>query len=178
MGYPFNQLSFGVDKQGINTVVEIPKGSMLKAEWDRHQEYFVLDRVEPGIFLKPVNYGFIPQTLDEDQDELDTLIVTAEPLPMGLVLTNAQVIGVVNFRDGEEMDHKVVVVPEDDRHYGAIKTIEDLGAVWQQQIEHHFTHYKDLKQPGSTEVLGFGSSEEAWQIITECVSRAAADPWW
>jgi hypothetical protein len=82
MGYPFNKLPFGKDGEYITTVIEIPKGSMLKVEWRRHEEFFALDRVEPGIFAKPTNYGFIPQTLDEDGDELDVLLVTGEGLPM------------------------------------------------------------------------------------------------
>src|SRR6266404_889869 len=98
MSYPFNHLPFGKDQEFFYTVVEIPKGSMLKVEWRRHEEYFALDRVEPGIFAKPVNYGFIPQTLDEDGDELDVLLVTGEPLPMGLVV-ESRVIGMVDFED-------------------------------------------------------------------------------
>ena len=70
MGYPFNNLSFGKQGEFVRTVIEIPKNSMLKIEWNRQDEFFVLDRVEPGIFAKPANYGFIPQTLDEDGDEL------------------------------------------------------------------------------------------------------------
>ena len=61
MGYPFNNLPFGGDRKYITTVIEVPKGSMLKIEWDRHNEYFALDRVEPGIFAKPVNYGLFPR---------------------------------------------------------------------------------------------------------------------
>src|SRR6201995_5131091 len=101
----------------VNTVVEISKGSMLKIEWDRKRAAFMLDRVEPSIFAKPTNYGFIPQTLDEDGDELDTLVVTEEPIPTG-VWTAARIIGVLNFEDGGEADHKVVVVPADDRKTG------------------------------------------------------------
>src|SRR5215469_6120067 len=82
----------------VNTVVEIPKGSIMKVEWDREHAAFTLDRVEPSIFAKPVNYGFIPQTLDEDGDELDTLIVTDEPLATGIWL-QARIIGVLNFED-------------------------------------------------------------------------------
>jgi inorganic pyrophosphatase len=86
MGYPFNKLAFGKDGEFITTVIEIPKGSTLKVEWRRHEELFALDRVEPKIFAKPTSYGFIPQTLDEDGDELDVLLVTNEPLPTGLVI--------------------------------------------------------------------------------------------
>lgn len=158
----------------LNTVIEIPKGSMLKIEWDRKRAAFMLDRVEPAIFAKPVNYGFIPGTLDEDGDELDTLVVTDEPIPTGVWL-EAKIIGVLNFEDDGEMDHKIVCVPADDRNTGdSISTLNDLGARWQQQIEHHFTHYKDLKKPGSTKVLGWGDANDAKKIIAECVNRFVA----
>jgi inorganic pyrophosphatase len=131
----------------------------------------MLDRVEPAIFAKPCNYGFIPQTLDEDGDELDLLIVTEEPLPTGIWL-EAKVIGIMNFEDDGEMDHKVVVVPADDRHTGDnINSLEDLGQRWIDQVQHHFTHYKDLKKPGSTKVLGWGNIEDATTIINECIER-------
>lgn len=178
MGYPFNSLSFGEDNSHITTVVEIPKGSMLKIEWSRKKEYFLLDRVEPQIFAKPVNYGFIPQTLDEDGDELDTLIVTAEPLPTGVVIEEARVIGVMFFNDGGEVDNKIVCVPSDDRHYGKIESIDELGDAWRKQIEHHFMHYKDLKKPGTTHVTGFGGVKEAWEVIEDCKKRAESDKWW
>jgi inorganic pyrophosphatase len=169
----FNQvLSPGDYENGlVNTVVEIPKGSTLKIEWDRKRAAFVLDRVEPSIFTKPVNYGFIPQTLDEDGDELDTLFVTDEPVPTG-VWSEAKIIGILNFEDDGEMDHKVVCVPADDRNTGdKINSLDDLGKRWQDQIVHHFTHYKDLKKPGSTKVLGWGDAEEAKKIIAECIER-------
>lgn len=155
----------------VNTVVEIPQGSFLKVEWDRKRAAFMLDRVEPAIFAKPCNYGFIPQTLDEDGDELDTLIVCAEPLPTGIWL-EAKIIGILNFEDDGEADHKVVVVPADDRNTGdRLNSLEDLGERWKQQIEHHFTHYKDLKKPGSTKVLGWGDAEAAKQVIEESIAR-------
>lgn len=155
----------------VNTVVEIPEGSSLKIEWDRERACFMLDRVDPSIFAKPCNYGFIPQTLDEDGDELDTLIVTNEPLPTGIWL-EARIIGVLNFEDDGEMDHKIVVVPADDRDSGdAIQLLDDLPEQWKKQVHHHFTHYKDLKKPGSTKVLGWGSIEDAQHIIAECITR-------
>lgn len=156
----------------VNTVVEIPKGSTNKVEWDRQRAAFTLDRVEPKIFAKPVNYGFIPQTLDEDGDELDTLVVTDEPIATGVWL-KAKIIGVLNFEDDGEADHKVVVVPADNRQTGdSVKTLDDLGSRWKEQIEHHFTHYKDLYKPGSTKVLGWGDIEQAKQIIAQSIERA------
>ena len=127
MGYPFNKLTFGEDGKTIRVVIEIPKGSSLKAEWRRHEEYFALDRVEPDIFTKPTNYGFIPQTLDEDGDELDVLMVTDEPLPMGLVIDEARVIGMVDFEDDGENDHKIICVPADDRNNDKVTHVDQLG---------------------------------------------------
>ena len=155
----------------VNTVIEIPMGSSHKIEWDREHAAFTLDRVEPSIFAKPVNYGFIPQTLDEDGDELDTLVVTDEPLTTGVWL-KAKVVGILNFEDDGEMDYKVVCVPEDDRNTGdSVNSLGDLGERWKQKIEHHFTHYKDLKKPGSTKVMGWGDASEAQKIIKECIDR-------
>ncbi|HYH35986.1 MAG TPA: inorganic diphosphatase [Candidatus Saccharimonadales bacterium] len=169
----FNQVLDPGDYQNgiVNTVVEIPQGSFLKIEWDRKRAAFMLDRVEPAIYAKPVNYGFIPRTLDEDGDELDTLVVCGEPIPTGVWL-EARIIGVMNFEDDGEMDHKVVVVPADDRDTGdSIKSLDDLGERWKQQVTEHFTHYKDLKKPGTTNVLGWGDAEDAKKIITESIER-------
>ena len=155
----------------VNTVVEIPKGSNLKIEWDRKRAVFMIDRVEPKIFAKPVNYGFIPQTLDEDGDELDTLVICSEPIPTGVWLS-AKIIGILNFEDDGEMDYKIIVVPADDRDTGdSINSLNDLSERFRAQIVEHFTHYKDLKKPGTTNVQGWGDVEQAKKIIEECINR-------
>lgn len=171
----FNKILDAGDVDGgvINVVSEIPQGSQLKIEWRRDKGIFQLDRVEPFIFAKPTGYGFIPQTLDEDGDELDVLIVCNEAIPTGVAM-EARVVGIMNFEDDGEMDHKVVVVPADDRHSGdAVKSLDDLGQRWMDMVQHHFTHYKDLKKPGSTKVLGWGSIDEAKQTIKACATRWA-----
>ena len=115
-----------VDSGIINVVNEIPAGSNHKIEWNRKLAAFQLDRVEPAIFSKPTNYGFIPQTLDEDGDELDVLLVTEQPLATGIFL-EARVIGVMKFVDDGEVDDKIVCVPADDRNNGNVyKTLSDL----------------------------------------------------
>lgn len=158
----------------INTVVEISKGSMLKVEYNREKGTFELDRVEPEIFAKPTNYGFIPGTLDDDGDELDTLIICPEALPLGVVV-DARIIGVLNFEDDGEQDHKVICVPADDRDSdNAIKSLADLPERWKQKIEYHFSTYKDLKKPGTTKVLGYGDVEDAKRVIEDCIERYAA----
>lgn len=169
----FNQILTPGDVDGgiINVVIEIPQGSNNKIEWNREKAAFQLDRVEPTIFAKPTNYGFIPQTIDEDGDELDALIITDQPLVTGIFLT-AKVIGVLKFIDDGEVDDKVIVVPADDRQTGdAINTLDDLNSQLKKQIEHHFSHYKDLKKPGSTVVSGWGDIEEAKSVIRASIER-------
>ncbi len=167
----FNKVLDPGDVNGglVNTVVEIPEGSRLKVEWDRQRAAFMLDRVEPKIFAKPCNYGFIPQTLDEDGDELDTLIICPEPLTTGVWL-EARIIGVLRFEDDGEVDDKVVVVPADNRDDDRINSLDDIPQLVK-QLEHHFTHYKDLKKPGSTIVKGWGDVEEAKTIVKQCIDR-------
>ena len=124
----FNKILDAGDVDGgiINVVVEIPTGSSHKIEWNRELAVFELDRVDPQIFAKPCNYGFIPQTLDEDGDELDALIITEQPLPTGIFL-KAKVIGVMKFVDDGEVDDKIICVPEDDRNNGdKYQKLEDL----------------------------------------------------
>lgn len=160
-----------VDEGLINTVIDIPQGSSLKIEYDRKHGIFMLDRAEPNIFAKPVNYGFIPATKDTDGDELDVLLICDEPVPTG-VYVPAKIIGIFNFEDDGEMDYKIVCVPADDRNTGdSINTLDDLPNRWKQKIEFHFAHYKDLKKPGTTKVLGWGDVEEAKKIIHECIER-------
>lgn len=169
----FNQILDAGDIDGgvINTVIEIPKWSTLKIEWNREKAIFELDRVEPSIFAKPTNYGFIPQTLDEDGDELDTLVLTNDPIPTGVYL-KARVIAVLKFEDDGEVDDKIICVPEDDRNTdNAITSLDDIHPRFREKLEHHFTHYKDLKKPGSTVIKGWGDAEEAKAVIKSCQER-------
>ena len=155
----------------LNAVIEIPMGSHLKIEYDRERAAFMLDRVEPSIYAKPTNYGFIPKTKDEDGDELDVLVVSSEPIPTGIWLS-CKIVGVLHFEDGGEGDHKIVAVPADDRDSGdSINSLADLGERWQQKVAEHFTHYKDLKSPGTTKVLGWGDIEAAKKVIYESIER-------
>lgn len=159
-----------VDGGTINVVIEIPKGSSHKIEWNRSLAVMQLDRVEPAIFAKPTNYGFIPQTLDEDGDELDVLLITDEPLPTGVFL-EAKIIGVMKFEDDGEVDDKIVAVPTDDRNTGnRIQSLEDMPQLVK-QLENHFNHYKDLKKPGTTVVQSWGDIEEAKTVIHESIER-------
>ena len=169
----FNQILDAGDYENglINVVVEIPEGSSHKIEWNREKAYFALDRVEPKIFAKPTNYGFIPQTLDEDGDELDVLLITDAPLFTGVVV-EAKILGYMKFVDDGEVDDKIIAVPTDDRNTGnSYNSLEDLPKQLLKQIEFHFSHYKDLKKAGSTVVEKFGDIAEAKQVVKESIER-------
>lgn len=169
----FNKvLTPGDYKNGeLNVVIEIPTGSNHKIEWDREHACFMLDRVEPMAFAKPCNYGFIPQTIDEDGDELDVLMITDQPLTTGIWM-KAKILGVMKFVDGGEVDDKIICVPADDRNNGdAYQKLEDLPKQLIKQIEFHFNHYKDLKKPGTTEVKEFAGLDVAKKVIAESIAR-------
>ena len=152
----FNEvLTPGNVEQGfINVVNEIPCGSNHKIEWDREKKLFKLDRDEPIVFAKPTNYGFIPQTLDEDGDELDVLLLTDKPLGTGVYL-EAKIIGVMKFVDDGEVDD----------------SLEDVPSQLIKQIEFHFNHYKDMKKPGTTKVESWGDIDEAKSVVKDAISR-------
>ncbi len=123
------------------------------------------------MFAKPTNYGFIPQTLDEDGDELDVLLLTDKPLGTGVYL-EAKIIGVMKFVDDGEVDDKIVAVPADDRNNGnSINSLEDVPSQLIKQIEFHFNHYKDMKKPGTTKVESWGDIDEAKSVVKDAISR-------
>lgn len=159
------------EKGELNVVIEIPTGSNHKIEWDREHACFMLDRVEPMAFAKPCNYGFIPQTIDEDGDELDVLMITDQPLTTGIWM-KAKILGVMKFVDDGEVDDKIICVPADDRNNGdKYKKLEDLPAQLIKQIEFHFNHYKDLKKPGTTKVKSFEGLSSAKEVIKASIKR-------
>ena len=155
----------------INVVIEIPRGGNQKIEWDRKLGLFKLDRLDPASFPKPTNYGFIPQTLDEDGDELDVLLICETPLQTG-VFTQAKVLGVMQFVDDGEVDDKIIAILADDREHGDLyQSLADLPKGLLSQIEYHFNHYKDLKKPGTTEVKSFDGAEVAKEVIKAAIER-------
>ncbi len=157
----------------INVVIEIPVGSTQKIEFRRSIPggAFEIDRIEPNLFAKPTNYGFIPQTLDEDGDELDVLLVSPLKLTTGTFM-KARILGVMKFVDDGEVDDKIIAVPADDRNSGdAYQTLADLPKQLIEQIRFHFNHYKDLKKPGSTEVKEFADADEAKKVIAAAIKR-------
>ena len=154
----------------VNVVIEIPAGSHNKIEWDPEKCCFMLDRVESRVFSRPCNYGFIPQTIGEDGDEMDVLVITETPL-MTALCVNARVLGVMKFTDGGEVDDKIICVPFEDRDDGDnYRNLDDLPKSLLEQIEYFFNHYKDLRNI-ETKFERFGDASEARQLIAKAVKR-------
>ena len=169
----FNQiLTPGDIANGIvNAVVEISIGGLEKIEWNRTKKIMEVDRLEPTTFPEPTNYGFIPQTIGEDGDGLDVLVISETVYPTGTTLS-AKIIGVMLFNDEGSNDDKIVVVPIDSQTENSqFKSLDDLPKQKIDQITYYFSHYKDQIAPNSTIVKGWGDIAEAKSIIYKSIER-------
>lgn len=152
----------------VNVVIEMPAGSIDKIEWHRQVSGFRIDRTNLSTFPVPVNYGFIPRTLNDDNDELDVLVISDRPIQTEVSL-EARVIGVMKFQDEGDSDDKIVAVPVNDRYGGTTNILQDIPKIQTEKIEHYFSHYKDYIRPGCTKVLGWGDIEQAQQVIEKSI---------
>lgn len=133
------------DEEHLNIIIEIPKMSRVKYELDKDTGLIKYDRVLYSPMHYPANYGFVPQTLWEDGDPLDVLVLGDEPLVPGCLM-EARVIGVLDMIDGGEGDAKVLAVPTKDPRWAKTKDISDLEPHTLEEIKHFFTVYKDLQK--------------------------------
>jgi inorganic pyrophosphatase len=152
----------------INVVIEIPKGSNDKYEFDEKLGVFRLDRVLYSPFFFPLDYGFIPQTRSEDGDHLDVLVIGGNPAITGAV-EEVRPIGVLRMIDSGEMDFKILAVQKVNPRFDTIKDIKDIE-MWQphllKEVVHFMEHYKDL-QGKKVETKGWGDAAEAKAEITK-----------
>ncbi len=133
----------------INVVIEIPAMSEpVKYEFDKAAKMLVVDRFMSTAMHYPCNYGFIPNTLSEDGDPVDVLVITPIPLRHGCVI-RCRPVGMLNMTDEAGVDTKIIAVPHDKLTpvYKHIQDINDVPDTLKQQIKHFFEHYKDL-EPG------------------------------
>ena len=156
--------------QVVNVVIEIPRGSGNKYELDKDTGAIFLDRVQPTTMKQPYDYGFLPETLGDDGDPLDAMIVIDEPLYPGVVVPS-RVIGVMYMIDDGENDEKLICVADDDKHYEHAQTVEDLGGHVKHKVEHYFAHYKDL-QKKEVKITGWGDKAEAYALIERYQKQA------
>jgi inorganic pyrophosphatase len=158
----------------VNAFIEIPQGGLpVKYELDERSGALFVDRFLHTSMLYPSNYGFIPNTLGDDGDPIDILVVTPMPVVAGAVI-RARPVGVLLMSDEKGEDEKILAVPVDalNPFYADVKTYQDLPPLLVAQIAHFFTHYKDL-EPGKTASVGeWASVEIAHQRIMAAVERA------
>jgi inorganic pyrophosphatase len=156
------------DKNALNVIVEIPMLSRVKYELDKATGLIKYDRVLYSPMHYPANYGFVPQTLWDDGDPLDVLVLGAEPLVPGC-LVEVRPIGVLDMIDGGEGDAKVLAVPKADPRWKNTKDIADLEPHFLDEIKHFFTVYKDL-QKKKVEVGAWRNAASAIQDIEKSIA--------
>ena len=149
---------------GYDVVVEIPKGSRNKYEVDHETGRVYLDRVLFTAFASPTDYGFFENTLGLDGDPVDALVLLEYPVFPG-VGVSVRPVGVLNMSDEAGSDAKVVVVPFKDPRWSHIQDIDDVPQQTRNEIEHFFTHYKDLEPGKWVKVDGWGNAAEAEAIV-------------
>ena len=157
----------------INVVIEIPQGSQVKYELDKDSGAVVVDRFLFTPMAYPAAYGFIPGTLADDGDPTDALVLLPAPVVPGCVV-RCRPIGVLLMEDEAGADEKLVCVPHDKIHtmYSEVRSCDDLPAITRQVIEHFFTRYKDLEPGKWVKVAGWGTAEQAEELIRQGVAAA------
>ncbi len=155
--------------ENFHCLVEIPKGSRNKYEWDEELQAIKLDRFLFASVVYPTDYGFIPQTLGEDGDPLDAMVVVTEPTFPGCMIP-VKVIALFRMRDDKGVDDKVVCVPQHDPNWRHVEKLEDLSVTLRDEISHFFSIYK---QPEgiAVKVDGWFPRDQAIEIIEEAKAR-------
>lgn len=159
----------------LEVVVEIPKGSRNKYEVDHQTGALWLDRTLFTATQYPADYGFVPDTLAEDGDPLDVLVLLDEPTFPGCHV-RVRPIGVFRMRDEAGGDDKVLAVPSKDPRYASFRALDDVRRVWPfllDEIEHFFAVYKDVEPEKATEPGHWEDAEAAVRIVDEARARVA-----
>lgn len=157
----------------VNVVIEIQRGQRNKYEMDKDTGYLTLDRVNATMLGYPADYGYVPQTLCEDGDPLDALLVIDESVPLG-VCVPARPIGMLNMVDGGEADEKLICVPADDITKSHIKDLADLGPDFPKIVQHYYAHYKDWKNDwkgADVAFNGWGDAAAARGVVEDSIKR-------
>ncbi len=152
----------------VHVLVEIPAHSHNKFEFDKEMGVFALDRVLYSSVHYPADYGFIPNTLGDDSDPLDALVLMDEPTFAGCVIA-ARPIGVLGMIDGGEGDEKILCVPAKDPRYAQVKDIADIAQHRLDEIAEFFSTYKRLEKK-VTEITGWQNAAQAEAIIDRSIA--------
>src|ERR1700719_4499772 len=173
MIHPWHDVTPG-DKlpQEFDCVIEIPFGSSVKYELDKASGLIKLDRILYSAVYYPANYGFIPQTLAEDADPLDVLVLCQEAVAP-LTLVSARAIGLMTMVDSGKKDHKILAVAVDDPEYDGFREAGELPAHRLSMLRRFFQDYKTLEGK-AVEVDEFQSASAAMPVIEDSLSRYSA----
>lgn len=166
------KIAIGSNPDAINVVIEIPYGSNIKYEVDKESGAVVVDRVMYGAMFYPANYGFVPNTLSDDGDPADVLVLNEYPLQAGSVI-KARLIGVLIMEDESGVDEKLISVPVSkiDPRYDNIKTLEDLPKITLDRIKNFFETYKTLEPNKWVKVKDFKDKQEAQRILQASIDN-------
>lgn len=166
--HPWHEVSIGLNPPEIvNAIIEIPRGSKAKYEIDKESGLIKLDRVIYASMYYPLNYGFIPQTLGEDHDPLDIVVLTqVEVVPRCLI--SSKVVGVMRMIDRGEADDKVIAVAEQDASVSNINDVNELPEYLKAELKHFFENYKTLENK-KVVVDTFLGKDKAMEIIKESI---------
>ncbi|MEK7650753.1 MAG: inorganic diphosphatase [Patescibacteria group bacterium] len=150
-------------KDAINVIVEINKGSKNKYEVDKETGLIALDRVLHSAQDFPCDYGFVPQTLWDDNDPVDVILLTTNPLVPGL-LVRARPVAIMNMIDSGDADDKLIAVPVDDPRWQKVQDLADLNPHTLKELQHFYETYKQL-QGKEVKINGFKGKTEAEQAF-------------
>ncbi|MFW6035767.1 MAG: inorganic diphosphatase [Halothermotrichaceae bacterium] len=150
-------------KKTMEVFVEIPKGSNNKYEYDKENGVFRLDRVLYSPVYYPADYGFIEETLADDGDPLDAMVLTSFPTFPGCII-EARIIGMFIMKDEKGRDEKVLGVPISDPRFDDINSIDDLGQHILKEFKHFFSVYKNLEDK-KVEIEGWSDIDSAVKTI-------------
>ena len=154
----------------IEVFVEIPRGSNNKYEYDKEKGLFRLDRVLYSPVFYPADYGFIPDTLADDGDALDAMVMTTFPTFPGCLI-KARIIGMFIMEDEKGKDEKILGVPVYDPRFDNVKSLEDLEKHILKEFEHFFSVYKNLEGK-EVIVRGWADREEAMKTIEKAKQKS------
>ena len=157
------------EQMTVTVMIEIPKGSRNKYEYDKDKKVLRFDRMLFSAVHYPSDYGFIPDTLAQDGDPLDALVLVWEPTFPGCLI-EAMPVGLFKMWDEKGPDEKILCVPVSDPLWNYIKSLADVPPHLLKEIEHFFTVYKDLEQK-KTGVEGWEDRESAIKVIRESEER-------
>lgn len=154
----------------INVIIEIPKNSPNKYEIDKDTGLISLDRANYSSAPYPFDYGFVPQTLWEDNDPLDVVVLTTFPLHPG-ILVKSRPVAVMEMIDDGESDYKIIAVPVDDKRWDDTHDLADLNKHMMKEFVHFFETYKELKkgQKDIVKIPKISGKKEAMEAVLKSV---------